>query len=84
MREMLPLIEQMLRDNHVYADVYPYRDIEVVFAVEINWGDWKHEHLSAKWLLQEAGHVYISSQVTEENGSDTYSAIHYFVYKEEN
>ena len=68
--------EQILRDNNIWADAYPHTD--VLIAVEINWGDWKHEHLRAKWLLEEAGFIHIAEDVTEEDGSDCYSAIHYF------
>lgn len=49
---------------------------------EINWGDWKHEHLRSKILFQEfCAHnnlpgEYVGEEVTEEDGSDTYSATH--------
>lgn len=43
--------------------------------VEINWGDWKHEHLFCNDLMNAAGFYLISEEVTEEDGSDCYSAI---------
>ena len=69
-------IEKMLRENNIWADVY--EELSMI-AVEINWGDWKHEHLAAKWLMKELGYEQEFERVTEENGSDTYSAIHYFL-----
>ena len=49
-----------------------------VVVVDIRWGDWKHHHLRCKWLMQEIGYEEVSSFVTEEDGSDCYSATHYF------
>lgn len=71
-------IEKKLAEYNVACDVYEdYCGI----CLEINWGDWKHEHLCAKWIAGEVldtlGLKYtITSQVTEEDGSDCYSAIH--------
>lgn len=49
--------------------------------VEINWGDWKHEHLRCKWLTEQLLEMRgigfdFDTFVTEEDGSDCYSAIH--------
>lgn len=71
-------IYELLKAERIYADVY-FEIGEEVVAVEIHWGDWKHEHARTRWLLTEAGYTHITSRVTEENGSDTYSAIHYFM-----
>ena len=72
-------IEKYLRDNRIYCDVYPYGDDMPVVNVEIRWGDWKHEHLRAKWLMGEVGAVYVNTVETEENGTDCYSAVHRFI-----
>lgn len=71
-------LEKMLRENGVWCDVYPVIE-DKAFAVEISWGDWKHDHLRAKWLMGEAGYIHTGEEVTEEDGSDTYSARHFFV-----
>ena len=70
-------IYQYLADNDVYSDVY--ENSEGVVSVEISWGDWKHEHLWCRDLMQYIGYIETDSRVTEDDGSDTYSAIHYFV-----
>ena len=71
-------IEKHLRDNGVFAEVTPYWDDLPVIEVSIHWGDWKHDHLRAKWLLEGTGVHFINTLVTEEDGSDTYSAVHRF------
>lgn len=46
--------------------------------VEIGWGDWKHDHLCCDHIMKENGYTLINEVVTEEDGSDTYSSIHYY------
>ena len=76
-KELVEKVQKLLDDNNLWADAYNYNDIAI--AVEVNRGDWKHDHLRTEWLLKENGFTKITSKVTEEDGSDTYSAIHYFV-----
>ena len=72
------LASDFLGKNGVYAEVYT--KIEgAVLAVHIEWGDWKHEHLWARDLMQYIGYHEIGNEVTAEDGSDCYSATHYFV-----
>lgn len=60
-------------------------DVDSFFVnITIERGDWKHEHLRCDWLLEEMCkennlHLLIGGiNVTEEDGSDTYSAIHHY------
>ena len=77
-KEPVCLASDFLGRNGVYAEVYT--EIEgVVLAVHIEWGDWKHEHLWARTLMGYIGYHEISDKVTEEDGSDCYSATHYFI-----
>ena len=71
-------IFHFLDDNGVYAEVYVVRDTTAI-EVNIEWGDWKHQHLWARDLMSYLGYTEIGNRVTEENGSDCYSAIHYFL-----
>lgn len=52
-------------------------------CIDINYGDWKHEHWYADSLVKEffmnkGLGVEIEEEVTLETGSDTYSACHYY------
>ena len=57
------------------------------FYIDIKWGDWKHEHRRADYLVSTflENNVEINAEllyaqnVTQENGSDCYSALH--IYK---
>lgn len=74
---------QYLRDNNFYYEVDIYDD---KIYVEITWGDWKHDHGWCDYLIEdffnkkpEIYKVIGTVNVTEENGSDCYSATH--IYK---
>lgn len=69
-----------LKDNGVYAEVQHF-DSDAVLSVGIEWGDWKHDHIWAVTLMKYIGYDEVGSEITEEDGSDTYSAVHYFVKK---
>lgn len=69
------MLFRYLRDNDVYADVYAKGDDVVV---SISWGDWKHEHGWCRNLMEYINYIEIDSEVTEEDGSDCYSADHTF------
>ena len=60
------------------GEVYKHFDLPIM-VVDISWGDWKHEHGWCKCLMKYLGYGEIGCKVTEENGSDTYSAEHYFI-----
>lgn len=72
-------IQRYVSDNGLYADVYDNFDGLPVVHASIHWGDWKHDHLWCKKLMEYIGYVEIGCNVTEENGSDCYSAIHNFM-----
>lgn len=77
--ETMNKVENLLRENHISCKVEQFEDIPA-YVVSIYWGDWKHEHLRAKYLIESNGlGMFIRSETTEENGSDCYSAKHYFI-----
>ena len=74
---------QYLRDNNFYHEAYISYD---TLYIDIQWGDWKHDHGWCDSLIEEFFNkkpeiykIVGSLNVTEENGSDCYSATH--IYK---
>ena len=74
-------IDDALMEHGVYAEVY--RDIDYFgrdfLCIDISWGDWKHDHLRAKWVVEDVLGLDVmnwDTVVTEEDGSDCYSAHH--------
>lgn len=49
-----------------------------VVEISISWGDWKHSHMFADNLMKKLGYVKEDEELTEEDGSDCYSSIHYY------
>lgn len=71
-------IHSFLNDNGVWADVFSKMEGNIVI-VYIDWGDWRHQHLWASDLMRYIGYVKADEVVTEEDGSDCYSAEHTYV-----
>ena len=74
-------LNQFIKDRgaHFFVDA----TFDDRLCIEINWGDWKHDHRYADYLVREFFNekglwVSVDEEVTEEDGSDTYSAIRYY------
>ena len=68
--------QEMYYEMDMYAS-----NLELIIIVD--WGDWKHDHAALDQIAKEATHpVEISENVTEEDGSDTYSAEHCYKYSD--
>ena len=75
-------LQKYLRENDAdFDEVYEHNDGTI--EISISWGDWKHSHLYLRSLMSKKGYVNTNSEVTEEDGSDTYSATHWFNLKED-
>ena len=74
--EIVNETSKYLVDNGVYAEV-DIVDGDII--LNIPWGDWKHDHQRADYLMKQKGYVLEREEVTEEDGSDTYSAMRYYV-----
>lgn len=72
-------IEKILNDAYICHELYSVDTTGIVgnVGILIPWGDWKHDHLRADYLVPyTCTHVV----VTEEDGSDCYSAVHFYEY----
>lgn len=71
-------LEKLAREHNISCEVYAEGEI---VCVEISWGDWKHDHLRLQHLVEkELTPLATTTVITEENGSDAYSAIHRFLF----
>lgn len=78
MEKVVQKIQKELDEKGVYAEVFQFMELPAV-VVRIHWGDWKHEHLRAKWVMESLGAIFVRTEETETNGTDCYSADHYFI-----
>jgi hypothetical protein len=69
-------IMEYLQEKGLYAEV---SEFDGKVEVDIDWGDWKHEHAYCDYLMEQIGYICVKEMVTNEDGSDCYSATH--IYK---
>lgn len=67
---------EKFREARCYYEIYI---LGGAIHVEINWGDWKHDHGYVDYIMRGLGLAKLDEQVTEEDQSDCYSSTHIFV-----
>lgn len=77
--DTIRMIDNFLSENELWADVYSNGQGSSIINVYISWGDWKHSHLWCRQLMNYLGYKQVSEEVTEDDGSDCYSAIHKYI-----
>lgn len=60
----------------ISANGWDYSEFENEVQIEISWGDWKHDHLYCRSIMEKNDYALIEEIETEEDGSDCYSAVH--------
>jgi len=75
---MEKLIQKIFKENDVWYeyDILGNRGVEI----NVELGDWKHDHLFIDHLMKENGFVKTDEVLTWEDGSDCYSSIHTYIY----
>lgn len=71
------MVNKYLSDNDAYPSEIHRLDGKIYILLEDS--DWKHGHIWCDTLMRYLGYKKVGEVVTEEDGSDCYSAIHYFV-----
>lgn len=71
-------VQKIMKENEMYYEWYVDFNGKIVVIVE--WGDWKHDHIFLENVMAKNGYLQTDEELTEEDGSDTYSAIHTFEY----
>jgi hypothetical protein len=69
-------IQRIFKENEMWYEWSV--DFDGTVEINVEWGDWKHDHLRLKYIMKENGYCPIDENVTEEDGSDAYSAVHTF------
>lgn len=79
MQEALDKVNKKFSEEHTGLFAEPTLKGNVA-TIRIDWGDWKHEHGYADYVMLQNEFVKVSEDVTEEDGSDCYSSIHTYVF----
>lgn len=77
-QEMLDSANKEFHKNRsgIIAEIYSLETMLIV--IEIAWGDWKHEHGYADYVMSQHGFTKVREEITEEDGDDCYSSNHYY------
>lgn len=78
MKEILKRVYELLKEKGFWFDVSQYLDLPVI-QVEIDCGDWKHEHLACDQIMKEAGYKKVSEKEIGDSLEDVYSSYHYYI-----
>lgn len=70
-------LQKYLRANDADFDEV-YENTDGTIEISITWGDWKHSHAYLRYLMTQKGYIETDCEVTEDDGSDCYSATHWF------
>lgn len=76
--ECVQVAYKVLNDNKIYPEIWCDSELPFVY-VQIDNGDWKHDHLLARNLLEEARFQYVNSCEVGDSEDDCYSAVHKFM-----
>ncbi len=79
--EVEKIITNLYKKNDIWYE-YNINDANgTIFAnIEIDWGDWKHDHAYIDYLMKKNGFLPIGERITDEDGSDAYSSVHIYLY----
>lgn len=75
--DILDKICKTLKDNKLYFEVDCF-STNGIFTIDVEWGDWKHDHLYLDHIMKGIGLIKIHESVLESDGSDCYSSRHFY------
>lgn len=75
-------IEELMAKYHIMGEIVGYYEDSKLITLEVTWGDWKHSHKLLDSLMWEEFEELkkVKEVTTEEDGSDCYTAIHFYYF----
>lgn len=70
-------IIRIFKENKIWYDWWT-DFTKFAICINIEWGDWKHDHRYMDYIMQQNGYVKFEEELTREDGSDCYDSIHYY------
>lgn len=80
MNALIGQLEKFFSEKKVWFDSIDYEEDGTV-VVTIHWGEWKHDHMRCDCYAVDffgANLIHRWNETTESDGSDCYSAKHYY------
>lgn len=76
-KELRQIVSNLFKENEIHHN---FNVSNGIVDVSVEWGDWKHEHLFLRNLMRKNNFALMDEHITEEDGSDCYSAEHRYMY----
>lgn len=73
-------IERIIADNGLCYDWWFYSETDGIVEFNVEWGDWKHDHVWLNNVMRKNSWYLLKEFVTDEDGTDSYSSIHRYRY----
>lgn len=70
-------VDSLLNEYSISAYVNADYSLNTIY-IDINWGDWKHDHLCCDKIMENEGYRLIDTKIGDADG-DCYSATHTYV-----
>lgn len=74
-------IDKFLNNEGIFCETFVYPNDFNMVDVNIEWGDWRHDHEYCDYLMKQRGWELDSESVSDEDGSDCYSSTHTYKRK---
>lgn len=76
---MAEKIQDILNNEYIPGEAYA--EGRGVVVIEIEWGNMEHDHNKIDYIVNNKFHPNeIDIDITADNGTDTYSATHYYYF----
>lgn len=69
-------VQKIFKDNDLHYEWWESPNGNI--NVNVEWGDWKHDHWFLEYVMRQNGYIQIDRIITEEDETDAYSAKHVF------
>jgi len=70
-------VDSLLNEYSISAYVNADYSLNTIY-IDIDWGDWKHDHLRCDMIMENEGFRLINTKIGESDG-DCYNATHTYV-----
>lgn len=72
-------IARIFKENDMDYD-WEVSPTDGTITINVYWGDWKHDHRFLQWVMAKNNYRVTNRVITEEDGSDAFSAEYEFKY----
>ena len=77
-QDAIDKVNKKFKNNSFTAEILDVN--KKIVQINIDGGDWKHDHGFADYTMSVNGFKKVHEQITSEDGSDWYGSVHFYVF----